>query len=381
MTNKKEWLLSRKNTLSASSIAPVVLGFAEKLFEAKILQAEDVLLMKGQPCYSSLYSTWLQMQMDDETYLEYQASISNNFTKRGQKLEEEIKNTFLQLRPEVAELEIKEQIQEIREINDQNGNIIGRISATLDYKIGEEIVLECKSTNDFTFNKNYKGEPYFGWILQLQMQMMLTGAKKGFLAILVGKDEAEKFTQTDFKVFEYEVDKKLQEAILYSSYFFFTEFKTEAPKKAGLKKEEEIEAFLRKKQAAVKLEATKENKLTEILLRKKELQDEIETVKKYLAEIEIEDKEINEQLTKQAQINKAFGGCILIYHDGRQVAKLEHKKESDSFYTEEDLTKIVIGAVKRKGALKTFFTFTDGEPKVKKPKAKAIEGEQIEARA
>ena len=304
MTNKKEWLLSRKNTLSGSNIAPVVLGFAEKLFEAKILEAEDVLLIRGQPCYASLYSIWLQMQMDDETYLEYQASQSNNFTKRGQRLEEEIKNKFLALHPEIAELEIKEQLQEIREINDQKGNIIGKISATLDYKLGEKAVLECKSTNDFTWSRTYGGQPYFGWLLQLQMQMMLTGAEKGFLAVLVGKDEAGEFTSTEFKVFEYETDEKLQQAILYASYFFFTEFAETTPKKDNIKKEEEMEEFLRKKQEAVRLEATKENNLSEILNRKKALIAEIVDVKKYLAEIEIESKELEETITSLAGVNK-----------------------------------------------------------------------------
>jgi predicted phage-related endonuclease len=364
MTQKNKWLLRRKNTLSASNMAPIIYTFSERLLEIGVLDADDILTMRNQPIYSSAYCIWLQMRMDDETYLEFQKHNQNQYTQRGQRFEEVVKNRFLEAHPELATLPIEEQKQEIQEIKNEQGNFVGVISATLDYKIGENIVLECKTTNNYTWNKTYGSQPYFGWIIQLQMQMMLTGAERGFLAVMVGNEENGEWVETDFEVFEFAAEAKLQEAIMYACYYFFTDFKETPPQKNNIKKEEEIEEFLRKKQEAVRLEITEENKLRDVLARKRQLKQEIEDVKKYLAEIETEDKEINKTIAALANMQPEFGGRILLYEDKAQIAKLEFRKDKDSVYTEkdiEDFKQIQVGALKRKGALKTFFTFTEME--------------------
>jgi predicted phage-related endonuclease len=364
MAQKNKWLLKRKNTLSASNMAPIIYMFAERLFEIGAFNANDILAMRHQPLYSSAYCIWLQMRMDDETYLEFQQHNQNQYTQRGQRFEETVKQRFSEAHPEFAVLPVEKQGHEIQEIKNAQGDSVGVISATLDYKIGENTVLECKTTNHFTWNKAYGSKPYFGWIIQLQMQMMLTGAKRGFLAVMVGSEEDGEWVETDFEVFEFAAEAKLQEAILYASYYFFTDFKDVPPQKNNIKKEEEIEEFLRKKQEAVRLEITEGNKLHEILARKRELKQEIEDVKKYLAEIEIEDKEANKAIAALANIQPELGGRILLYEDKAQIAKLEFRKDKDSVYTEkdiEDFKQIQVGALKRKGALKIFFTFTEME--------------------
>ena len=361
MTQKKEWLLKRQATLSASIIAPVLSHFANELADNMIIDYSFASNLINQNLYDSCYTIWLEKQMDKETYFEWQAKNSNKYTQRGNDLESEIFKRFLNLSPEYAISEIKEQLQIMEDVKNEKGETLGVISATLDYHLGDT-VLECKSTNEARWLYTYHETAPLTWQLQLQMQMYLAKVNKGFIAVSIGNDEKSGFVEKEFKIFEIQKNEMMQNAILESCKRFFIEFAEKSPAKKGIKKESEIEAFLQKKQESIRLEVASENNLEERLTRKRELLEEIEITKKYLAELEIESKEINANIALLANLQKEIGGQVIIYDKENHIATLQYRKDKDSLYTAKDIEEMKIikeGDLKRKGAIKEIFKFNN----------------------
>lgn len=317
-------MTDRFGIIGASEVAGLLKEYSANLLAENIIgeNIHDSLLQ--MPSYlETRYSLGKKLMLDREQFKGFNNFTSNEAMKRGQAMEEAVKDDFLRQNPihNYSILEAQTQKEKI---------IKGckfPFRATIDYLLSNGSILECKTTNDlFGWSKIEKYGLPFNYYIQCQAQMWLHEKESCFIHI-AGVNKEHQILES--KTFEIGVDSKIIRAITASLVWFSAEFergtlinKDDSEK---TKKDKQIDEFLELERGT--LELPLESDLSAKLARLKELEEakkeyekldkEIrETIRQSMAgykyarfksnQFEIEAKYSNESYHDEASINEAI---------------------------------------------------------------------------
>jgi hypothetical protein len=315
-------MTDRFGIIGASEVAGLLKEYSANLLAENIIgeNIHDSLLQ--MPSYlETRYSLGKKLMLDREQFKGFNNFTSNEAMKRGQAMEEAVKDDFLRQHLELSIVESQTQKEKI---------IKGckfPFRATIDYLLSNGSILECKTTNDlFGWSKIEKYGLPFNYYIQCQAQMWLHEKESCFIHI-AGVNKEHQILES--KTFEIGVDSKIIRAITASLVWFSAEFergtlinKDDSEK---TKKDKQIDEFLELERGTLELPlesdlSAKLSRLKELEEAKKEyekLDKEIrETIRQSMAgykyarfksnQFEIEAKYSNESYHDEASINEAI---------------------------------------------------------------------------
>ena len=310
----------RFQIIGASEVAGLLKEYSANLIAENIISASihDALLQ--MPSYlETRYSLANKLMLNREQFNRYNDFNTNEAMKRGQAMEEAVKDDFLffsKIKDIVESQTIKEKL------------IKGcrfPFRATIDYLLSDGSILECKTTD---ISQWFRVENYglpFNYYIQCQAQMWLHEKETCYIHI-AGVNKEHQIL--DSKTFTIKLDTQIIHAITASLVWFSAEFEKGSllDKQDGdkTKKDKQIDEFLKLERGT--LEKSLESDLSAKLSRLKELEEakkeydkldkEIrETIKQSMAgykyarfksnQFEIEAKYSNETFHDEASINEA----------------------------------------------------------------------------
>ncbi len=315
-------MTDRFGIIGASEVAGLLKEYSANLLAENIIgeNIHDSLLQ--MPSYlETRYSLGKKLMLDREQFKGFNNFTSNEAMKRGQAMEEAVKDDFI----------FFSKVKDIVESQTQKEKIIKGCKfpfrATIDYLLSNGSILECKTTNDlFGWSKIEKYGLPFNYYIQCQAQMWLHEKESCFIHI-AGVNKEHQILES--KTFEIGVDSKIIRAITASLVWFSAEFergtlinKDDSEK---TKKDKQIDEFLELERGTLELPlesdlSAKLSRLKELEEAKKEyekLDKEIrETIRQSMAgykyarfksnQFEIEAKYSNESYHDEASINEAI---------------------------------------------------------------------------
>jgi hypothetical protein len=315
-------MTDRFGIIGASEVAGLLKEYSANLLAENIIgeNIHDSLLQ--MPSYlETRYSLGKKLMLDREQFKGFNNFTSNEAMKRGQAMEEAVKDDFI----------FFSKVKNIVESQTQKEKIIKGCKfpfrATIDYLLSNGSILECKTTNDlFGWSKIEKYGLPFNYYIQCQAQMWLHEKESCFIHI-AGVNKEHQILES--KTFEIGVDSKIIRAITASLVWFSAEFergtlinKDDSEK---TKKDKQIDEFLELERGTLELPlesdlSAKLSRLKELEEAKKEyekLDKEIrETIRQSMAgykyarfksnQFEIEAKYSNESYHDEASINEAI---------------------------------------------------------------------------
>ena len=102
--------------------------------------------------------------------------------------------------------------------------------------VGEDAILECKTTHSFENMKLISGGEYpMAWYCQMMHYMAVTGAKKAYLAVLI--------SNRDFRIFELERDDAEIESLMQMERDFWQHVTDETPPAASADDEDAVNEY------------------------------------------------------------------------------------------------------------------------------------------
>lgn len=317
-------MTDRFGIIGASEVAGLLKEYSANLLAENIIDENIHDQLLQMPSYlETRYSLGKKLMLDREQFKGFNNFTSNEAMKRGQAMEEAVKDDFLRQNPihNYSILEAQTQKEKI---------IKGckfPFRATIDYLLSNGSILECKTTNDlFGWSKIEKYGLPFNYYIQCQAQMWLHEKESCFIHI-AGVNKEHQILES--KTFEIGVDSKIIRAITASLVWFSAEFergtlinKDDSEK---TKKDKQIDEFLELERGTLELPlesdlSAKLSRLKELEEAKKEyekLDKEIrETIRQSMAgykyarfksnQFEIEAKYSNESYHDEASINEAI---------------------------------------------------------------------------
>ena len=177
--SREEWLKARKQGIGGSDAAAVI----------------------GLSPWASPFSVWMNKTGKEED------SEDNERLRQGRDLEEYVAQRFC----ESTEKKVR-RVNAIL-INPQYPWAIADIDRAV---IGEDAILECKTTSVLQLKKYKNGEYPVQYYVQCQHYMAVTGCKKVYLAVLV--------LQHDFIIYEIERDEGEIAALMEQEKHFWEDF-------------------------------------------------------------------------------------------------------------------------------------------------------------
>ena len=162
-------MTDRFGIIGASEVAGLLKEYSANLLAENIISASihDALLQ--MPSYlETRYSLARKLMLDREQFKRFNDFNTNEAMKRGQAMEEAVKDDFLKQHLELSVVES----QTIKEKIIKGCKFTFR--ATIDYILSDNSILECKTTNDPLAGLKLKiyGFP-FNYYIQCQAQMWL----------------------------------------------------------------------------------------------------------------------------------------------------------------------------------------------------------------
>ena len=323
----------RFGIIGASEVAGLLKEYSANLIAENIISASihDALLQ--MPSYlETRYSLANKLMLNREQFNRFNDFNTNEAMKRGQAMEEAVKDDFIAKDTDVVEIDgfthtikcIVVESQTIKEKLIKGCKFPFR--ATIDYLLSDNSILECKTTNNlFGWSKIEKEGLPFNYYVQCQAQMWLHEKEVCYIHI-AGVNKEHQIL--DSKTFTIKLDTQIIRAITASLVWFSAEFEKGSllDKQDGdkTKKDKQIDEFLKLERGT--LEKSLESDLSAKLSRLKELEEakkeydkldkEIrETIKQSMAgykyarfksnQFEIEAKYSNETFHDEASINEA----------------------------------------------------------------------------
>ena len=178
--SREEWLQIRKGYIGGSDAGAII----------------------GMNPYASAFSVWAEKTGQGP---EFQGNIS---TRTGTLLEDLVAKLFME------ETGKKVQRLNFTLVNEKYPFACANIDREI---IGEDAVLECKTTNSFVNVKKFRtGEYPEQWYAQITHYLAVTGAKKAYLAVL---SECR-----DFRIFELERDEDEIKALMDAEADFWNTY-------------------------------------------------------------------------------------------------------------------------------------------------------------
>jgi len=330
-------MTDRFGIIGASEVAGLLKEYSANLLAENIISASihDALLQ--MPSYlETRYSLAKKLMLDREQFKRFNDFNTNEAMKRGQAMEEAVKDDFIAKDTDVIEVNdtthtIRCVVVESQTIKEKQ--IWGcKFRATIDYILSDNSILECKTTNDiFGWSKIEKDGLPFNYYIQCQAQIWLH-EKETCNIHIAGVNKEHQILES--KTFTINLDTQIIRAITASLVWFSIEYHLVAEFEKGslldkqdsdkTKKDKQIDAFLELERGT--LEKPLDSDLSAKLARLKELEEakreyekldkEIrETIKQSMTgykyarfksnQFEIEAKYSNESYHDEASINEA----------------------------------------------------------------------------
>ena len=317
-------MTDRFGIIGASEVAGLLKEYSANLLAENIISASihDALLQ--MPSYlETRYSLARKLMLDREQFKRFNDFNTNEAMKRGQAMEEAVKDDFLKQHLELSVVES----QTIKEKIIKGCKFTFR--ATIDYILSDNSILECKTTNDPLAGLKLKiyGFP-FNYYIQCQAQMWLHEKETCYIHI-AGVNYYKEHQILDSKTFTINLDTEIIRAITASLIWFSAEFEKglllDKQDSDKTKKDKQIDAFLELERGT--LEKPLESDLSAKLSRLKELEEQKKEYEKL-------DKEIRET------IRQSMTGYKYARFKSNQF-EIEAKYSNESYYDEASINEAV----------------------------------------
>ena len=319
-------MIDRFQIIGASEVAGLLKEYSANLLAENIIDEEINDKLQAMPNYlETRYSLAKKLMLNREQFNRFNDFNTNEAMKRGQAMEEAVKNDFIffsKVKDIVESQTIKEKI------------IKGcrfPFRATIDYILSDGSILECKTTDISQWFKIENDGLPFNYYIQCQAQMWLHEkeiCEVHIAGVKTWSYIAKEHQILESKTFKVGLDTKIIRAITASLIWFSAEFeKSSLLDKQDIiktKKDKQIDEFLELERGT--LEKPLESDLSAKLSRLKELEEakkeydkldkEIrETIRQSMTgykfarfksnQFEIEAKYSNESYHDEASINEA----------------------------------------------------------------------------
>lgn len=321
----------RFGIIGASEVAGLLKEYSANLLAENIISASihDALLQ--MPSYlETRYSLANKLMLDREQFNRFNDFNTNEAMKRGQAMEEAVKDDFIAKDTDVIEVNdtthtIRCVVVESQTIKEKQ--IWGcKFRATIDYILSDGSILECKTTD---ISQWFKIENYglpFNYYIQCQAQMWLHEKETCYIHI-AGVNKEHQIL--DSKTFTINLDTQIIRAITASLIWFSAEFEKglllDKQDSDKTKKDKQIDEFLELERGT--LEKPLESDLSAKLARLKELEEAKREYEKL-------DKEIRET------IRQSMTGYKYARFKSNQF-EIEAKYSNESYYDEESINEAV----------------------------------------
>ena len=320
-------MTDRFGIIGASEVAGLLKEYSANLLAENIIDEEICENLQTMPSYlETRYSLAKKLMLNREQFNRFNDFTTNEAMKRGQAMEEAVKDDFLKQHLELSV--IKSQTQKEKIIK----GCKFPFRATIDYLLSDNSILECKTTNDlFGWSKIEKDGLPFNYYIQCQAQMWLHEKEVCYIHI-AGVNKENQILES--KTFEIGFDAKIIRAITASLVWFSAEFDKgsllDKKDEDKTKKDRQIDDFLELDKGT--LEKPLDSDLSSKLSRLKELE---EAKKEY----EKLDKEIKDNIrqsmtgykcarfkSNQFEIKASFSNES--YHDETSINEAIEKAKS-----------------------------------------------------
>lgn len=314
-------MTDRFGIIGASEVAGLLKEYSANLLAENIISASihDALLQ--MPSYlETRYSLAKKLMLNREQFNRFNDFITNEAMKRGQAMEEAVKDDFI----------FFSKVKDIVESQTQKEKIIKGCKfpfrATIDYILSDNSILECKTTDISQWFKIENDGLPFNYYIQCQAQMWLHEKETCYIHI-AGVNKEHQILES--KTFEIGVDSKIIRAITASLIWFSAEFEKgsmlDKQDSDKTKKDKQIDEFLELERGT--LEKPLDGDLSAKLSRLKELE---EAKKEY----EKLDKEIRET------IRQSMAGYKYARFKSNQF-QIEAKYSNESYHDETSINEAV----------------------------------------
>ena len=312
-------MTDRFGIIGASEVAGLLKEYSANLLAENIISASihDALLQ--MPSYlETRYSLANKLMLNREQFNRFNDFNTNEAMKRGQAMEEAVKDDFI----------FFSKVKDIVESQTQKEKQIWgcKFRATIDYILSDGSILECKTTD---ISQWFKIENYglpFNYYIQCQAQMWLHEKETCYIHI-AGVNKENQIL--DSKTFEISLDTKIIRAITASLIWFSAEFEKgsllDKQDSDKTKKDKQIDDFLELERGT--LEKPLESDLSAKLSRLKELEEQKKEYDKL-------DKEIRET------IRQSMTGYKYARFKSNQF-EIEAKYSNESYHDEASINEAV----------------------------------------
>ena len=343
----------RFGIIGASEVAGLLKEYSANLLAENIISASIHDSLLQMPSYlETRYSLARKLMLNREQFKRFSDFITNEAMKRGQAMEEAVKDDFIAKDTDVIEIDgfthtfwcIVVESQTIKEKIIKGCKFPFR--ATIDYILSDGSILECKTTDISQWFKIEKYGLPFNYYIQCQAQMWLHEKESCFIHIAgVNKENGIKIFEGDIvihiegvnkehqilesKTFTIKLDTQIIRAITASLVWFSAEFEKSSlldkQDSDKTKKDKQIDAFLELERGT--LEKPLESDLSAKLSRLKELEEQKREYEKL-------DKEIRET------IRQSMTGYKYARFKSNQF-EIEAKYSNESYHDEESINEAV----------------------------------------
>lgn len=330
MVSNLDFYKSRFGKIGASEIAGIIKYYADDLLASEVINIDSYGQIKNMHVYKTAHALAKIHELYFDEYVEFNESNTSKIMKAGQDMEDVIFQKWHASEPYVP----------IYCRGMQYESLPLKLIATTDY-----VQINGKSPHIVEIKHSIEKTLPMKWIMQVQTQLLLSGLPT---ACLVQENPLNKEITRHIIV----KDKILQKAIVNASKWFAEDIlQDKIPEPENHKSESQINEFISRKKAEVKIqpdESTSEL-LKKILLKQSQI-ERINRIGKDTA------KQYDSMIEELKQHSDVKDNGVVIFD---QIAKLEVKKHSDSFYTSDkiaELQSIKEGDLMRRGATKITIT-------------------------
>ena len=261
-------MTDRFGIIGASEVAGLLKEYSANLLAENIISESIHDQFLQMPSYlETRYSLAKKLMLDREQFKRFNDFNTNEAMKRGQAMEEAVKDDFI----------FFSKVKDIVESQTQKEKIIKGCKfpfrATIDYILSDNSILECKTTNNlFGWSKIEKDGLPFNYYIQCQAQIWLH-EKETCNIHIAGVNKENQILES--KTFTINLDTQIIRAITASLVWFSVEFEKgsllDKQDSDKTKKDKQIDDFLELDKGT--LEKPLDSDLSSKLARLKELEE------------------------------------------------------------------------------------------------------------
>lgn len=326
-------MTDRFGIIGASEVAGLLKEYSANLLAENIIDEETCEKLQAMPSYlETRYSLANKLMLNKEQFNRFNDFNTNEAMKRGQAMEEAVKDDFIAKDTDVVEIDgfthtfwcvvVESQTQKEKIIK----GCKFPFRATIDYILSDGSILECKTTDiSQWFRIENNGLP-FNYFIQCQAQMWLHEKETCYIHI-AGVNKEHQILES--KTFTINLDTQIIRAITASLVWFSAEFEKgsllDKQDSDKTKKDKQIDEFLELERGT--LEKPLESDLSAKLSRLKELEEQKKEYEKL-------DKEIRET------IRQSMTGYKYARFKSNQF-EIEAKYSNESYHDEASINEAV----------------------------------------